>query len=552
MLIRLLAAGLVLVLQWGDATFFAGRIAAASDRRVQDEIGAQLDEVRRSLLPVLPAPEQTDLAALYDRSQGSPLWIDISGALTDRARAALTLLAEAGAEGLDPAVYGHPVLADLIARLDGPDPEPDRAALAARAEVFLSLGVLRYLRHLHLGRVDPRALGLQISAPAEPHDFADFLRAAVDRGDLQAAAAELAPPFAQYDLLRAALARYRALAAAPPPAPPFEATVRPGDVSVHLPALRQLLVALGDLPADTPVPFSGVYDDALSAGVARFQRRHGLDTDGVIGASTAAALRVPLSWRVRQLELALERLRWLPDLSRDRLIAVNIPMFQLWAWDQVPSGDPPALAMSVIVGRTLDARTPVFAERMQYLVFRPYWNVPYSILKSEILPELQRDPAYLLREDLEIVDGAGDTAPVLAGTPDDIARLGTGGVRLRQRPGPENALGLVKFMFPNTNDVYMHDTPARVLFERSRRDFSHGCIRVQDPVALAEWAMAPDRTWTRDRILAAMNGAPNTRVDLPRPVQVIIFYTTAAALPDGAVHFAEDLYGQDGELDRAL
>jgi murein L,D-transpeptidase YcbB/YkuD len=295
-----------------------------------------------------------------------------------------------------------------------------------------------------------------------------------------------------------------------------------------------------------------VYDEATRAGVARFQRRHGLTADGVIGSATAKALQVPLSWRVRQIELALERLRWLPDLSRERLIAVNIPMFQLWAWDRVPSHDPPALTMSVIVGRSLDSRTPVFAERMQYVVFQPYWNVPLSILQNELLPQIRRDPGYLARENMEIVDGAGDHAPVLAGTTDDIARLGTGNVRVRQRPGPENALGLVKFMFPNRNDVYMHDTPARVLFGRARRDLSHGCIRVQDPVALANWVLGSDRTWTRERIVAAMNGTPNRRVDLPQPVQVVIFYTTAAALPDGTVQFADDLYGQDGALDRAL
>jgi murein L,D-transpeptidase YcbB/YkuD len=546
MAIQWLVAGLILVLiQWGDA----GRLAPTPVVAHAD-LSPLFAEARQTQGAARLAPEEADLVALYAPAPGTPLWMDASGARTARARAGLGLIEQAGSEGLDPADYGAPELAALAARLE--ESPSDRAMLAARFDVLLSLGVLRYFRHVHLGRVDPQTLGLQIPAATDAHDFAALLHSAIGQDRLAAAAADLAPPLAQYQWLRTALARYRSMAAAAPAAPDFDGTVHPGDVFAGLPALRRLLVTLGDLPADTPLLSSHVYDTTISAGVARFQRRHGLAADGVIGLATAKALQVSLSWRVRQIELALERLRWLPDLSRERLIAVNIPMFHLWAWDRVPSADPPALAMSVIVGRALDSRTPVFAERMQYLVFQPYWNVPLSILRSEILPEIRRDPEYLAREHMEIVDGASDRAPVLSGTPDDIARLGTGSVRLRQRPGPENALGLVKFMFPNRNDVYMHDTPARALFDRARRDFSHGCIRVQDPVALAEWVLAPDRAWTRDRIVAAMNGAPNTRVDLAQPVQVVIFYTTAAALPDGTVQFADDVYGQDGALDRAL
>jgi murein L,D-transpeptidase YcbB/YkuD len=295
------------------------------------------------------------------------------------------------------------------------------------------------------------------------------------------------------------------------------------------------------------------YDETMAAGIARFQERHGLAPDAVIGRATQAALAVPLTWRVRQVELALERLRWLPDLSAGRLMAVNIPMFRLWAWDRAPSATPPALSMAVIVGRALDTRTPVFADRMEYVVFRPYWNVPQSILMNEILPAVRQDADYLARENLEIVSGPADASAVLAPTAEHIAELGQSGVRLRQRPGAGNALGLIKFMFPNRNDVYMHATPTPRLFQPSRRDFSHGCIRVEDPEALAAWALGGDPSWTPEAILAAMNGPANRRVDLSEPIQVVIFYTTAVVLPeDGRVHFAADIYGQDPRLDRAL
>jgi murein L,D-transpeptidase YcbB/YkuD len=205
------------------------------------------------------------------------------------------------------------------------------------------------------------------------------------------------------------------------------------------------------------------------------------------------------------------------------------------------------------VGRALRTQTPVFVEEMRHVVFRPYWNVPPSILRNEILPVLARDAGYLKRQNMEIVSGAGDDADVLAVTPENIARLRQGTARLRQRPGPDNALGLVKFVFPNDENVYMHGTPAQQLFARSRRDFSHGCVRLEDPVALAQWVLSDQPEWTRERILAAMAGPAPRQVNLSRPLRVILFYTTAAVMPDdGTVRFAEDIYGHDAKLARAL
>jgi len=313
-------------------------------------------------------------------------------------------------------------------------------------------------------------------------------------------------------------------------------------------------VALGDLPAGTVAATgSTVYPSALVDGVKRFQRRQGLAQDGIIGRSTHAALRIPIASRVRQIELALERLRWLPHLGEQRLVAINIPMFRLWAWDEIPPNGDPLFVMDVIVGRALRTQTPVFVEQLQEVIFRPYWNVPSSIVRHEILPRFDRDPEYLRREQMEIVLGPGDDARVVAETPENLVRLRSGTLRLRQRPGPQNALGLVKFVFPNTENVYMHGTPAQTLFSRSRRDFSHGCVRVENPIALAEWALKEQPDWSRDRIVSAMNGTRAIHVLLPRPIQVVLFYTTAAVMPDdGTIHFAEDIYLHDVLLDRAL
>lgn len=561
----LFVCGLLVVLgQWGDAGQGSDALRASPprfDRAPAPQSPPNSDEEMRQALAAaartraggLSSAEQQDLAALYGTAEGVPVWVDRWGRPTDRARIGLALLERAADEGLDPADYD---VVDLAARAAGIGQATAASASAAAFDVAMSAAVLRYFRHLHLGRVDPRSLGLQIDVPSDGHDLAAVLRDAVDRDRLREAAAELAPPLAQYRALRGMLVRYRALAVqtAGEAPPMFAETLRPGEAFADLAALRRLLVTVGDLPPDTPLAASGIYAETIAAGVRRFQARHGLEDDGVIGRATAAALRVPLAWRVRQIELALERLRWLPDLSGGRLVAVNIPMFRMWAWDSVPSDDPPALSMAVIVGRALNTRTPVFADRMEYVVFRPYWNVPSSILRNEMIPAIRRDPGYLARQDLEIVRGQADSSPVLDPTPEHIAELGRGGVRIRQRPGPANALGLVKFMFPNQNDVYMHSTPAPQLFRQSRRDFSHGCIRVEDPVALAEWVLKhDDPQWTRDRVVSALNGAPNQRVNLPRPIQVVIFYTTAVVTPeDGAAHFAEDVYGQDERLDKAL
>jgi murein L,D-transpeptidase YcbB/YkuD len=256
--------------------------------------------------------------------------------------------------------------------------------------------------------------------------------------------------------------------------------------------------------------------------------------------------------RVRQIELALERLRWLQPLRDEHVIVVNIPMFRLWAFDGSRPQSAPELTMNVIVGRAWKTQTPLLEGRMTNVVFRPPWNVPSSIVRGEILPKLQRDPAYLAKEDMEILIGEGVRERAVPLSAAAIEQLRRGVARIRQRPGPRNALGLVKFVFPNDADVYMHGTPQQALFQKARRDFSHGCVRVEDPVALAEWVLTGNGDWPKERIERAIDGAASQTVMPVASVHVILFYTTAAVMPDGTMQFAEDVYGFDAKLERAL
>ena len=275
---------------------------------------------------------------------------------------------------------------------------------------------------------------------------------------------------------------------------------------------------------------------------------------GLVAPTHAELMTAPYSKRIRQIELTLERWRWLPSFDTPPII-VNIPQFRLFAFQTTRDRKADILQMDVIVGRTFPRlRTPVFAGDLKYVVFRPYWDIPYSITQHEMLPDIRRKPGFMARQHLELVDGPGDAAPVVPASPLSIQLLAQGKLRLRQQPGEDNALGLVKFMLPNPYNVYLHSTPAHRLFAQSRRAFSHGCIRVSDPVALANHVLrnaAGD--WTPETIVAAMNGTTaSLRVNLRTPIRVLILYGTALATEDGAVMFFDDIYGHDRRLETLL
>jgi len=494
---------------------------------------------------------RAELIELYGPVGFTPIWTDGSGTLRDSALDAVRLLESSAADGLEPADYGLVELRAMLATRTSRRVPPE---LIAPLDVALSERLLRYLQDLHFGRIDPRAVGFLLNVPRDGHDFPTLLRDAVAARRLVDVAHAWAPRGPEYPALVVALARYREMASRERhDLPRFSRSVHPGERWDGAPALHARLVLLGDLPGGMPVQALEVYDGPLVEGVRRFQRRHGLEPDGVLGAKTMTQLAVPLAWRVRQLELAMERLRWLPHRSEERLIVVNIPMFRLFAWDTIPPAGAPSFSTRVVVGRAFGGRTPVFSAALTEIVFRPYWNVPGSIVRKEILPKLARDPGYLDREQMEVVDGQRDDSPVVAATAENLLQARKGLLRIRQRPGPKNALGLIKFSFPNEHDVYMHGTPAQALFARSRRDFSHGCVRVEDPVGLAEWVLGAQPGWDRERILGAKDAAESSRVPVKVPLRVILLYSTAAVLLEsGEVAFADDIYQHDQSLDLAL
>jgi murein L,D-transpeptidase YcbB/YkuD len=519
-------------------------------------LGAFLTDPKGPL--VASKDDRTALAGIYPPGAEAPLWLGPDLRPTETATAALALLNDAEAEGLEPPAYSAPMLTAKAAMLAAGASIPSESA---SFDISMSLSMMRYLRQFHRGRVNPREIGFLVSLPEDPHDYAELVREAATQSRLKEVLATVMPPLVQHRALRSMLPKYRALAlvdgATLPRLPRAPAkSIKPGGTTPApaLEILRTRLIAMGDLP-ETAAPLADptLYDGEIVEGVKRFQFRHGFENDGILGNATWAALSVPLSWRLRQIELAMERMRWLPHLGERAFVAVNVPLFRLFAWEKVPESGVPDFEMGVIVGKALNTRTPVFLEEMTHLIFQPYWNVPKSILHSELLPILRRDLGYLTRQHMEMVDGQGDDAKVVEPTSDNVDRLARGELRLRQRPGPKNALGQVKFMFPNDENIYLHSTPAPELFGRARRDFSHGCVRVEDPVALAMWALKDQPEWTREKIVAAMNGEPSFKVSLTKPIRVVLYYVTATVMPDTrSIHFAEDIYKQDPKLDQAL
>lgn len=460
-----------------------------------------------------------------------------------QARTALALLADAPSHGLDPLDYGVPALRRALESMPAPD---------ARLDQALSQAMRRYLTDLHDGRLGPEQRARHgATLQRAPFDAAGALRAALALQELPQAVRRAVPPLGQYERLREVLARYRALtahAAWQQPLPALPRALEPGQPWPGLPLLAERLVALGDAPGG--LQGGATYDAPLVAAVQAFQRRHGLSPDGVVGRATWAALQVPPEARVRQLELALERLRWTPLLTGPRMIVVNIPEFVLRAYEV--QGDRIAVRaqMNVIVGKALDTRTPLIHEDLRRIEFQPYWNVPASIARKELVPRLRRDPGYWAREGFEFVGGGGAADPVLDEV--KLQAVLAGALRIRQRPGPRNALGDIKFVFPNRDAIYLHHTPSVGLFDRARRDFSHGCIRVEQPVALAAFALQGAAGWDEARIRASMSPeTPPGTVALAQPIPVVIAYGTAL-VKENKVHFFEDLYGHDRALDAAL
>lgn len=451
------------------------------------------------------------------------------------ARQALALLADAPSHGLQAQDYGVAALA--------------RSLDAGAAGAPLEAALLRYLHDLHAGRIDPRRIHPELPPLRRgPFDAAATLKRALDSARLADAVAAAVPQVPLYEQLRAALAECRRLGAHPAWASPLPPLPRSGKADAAWPGwalVQGRLQAWGDAPAE-----DGGGGAGLQAALAAFQRRHGLAVDGVLGRASWDALQVrPLS-RARQIELMLERLRWTPLWLGPRMIVVNIPEYVLRAYEVVDGHIRVQLTMKVVVGKAAATRTPLISEDLRSIEFSPLWNLPLSIVRNELAPRLQRDLAHWAREGYEFVGPGGRVETALSA--DRLAAVLAGsGWRIRQRPGPRNALGGIKFVFPNRQAIYLHHTPAVALFERARRDFSHGCIRIEQPAALAQWVLRDQPGWDAARIGAAMAAGKSSTLALDAAIPVLIAYGTAL-VKDGRMHFHDDVYGLDRRLDAAL
>jgi murein L,D-transpeptidase YcbB/YkuD len=496
-----------------------------------------------------PASEQNaeDLALLarfYQERQMRPLWVS-DHAVTARGRELAAVLEAADWDGLDPADYGAPAIEGLLDSTNADD--------LAELELRLSLGLIHFASDLASGRLEPSKINPELFVYPQNVDHAEVVRAAADAPDIGAFVARFAPAQDEYRRLKAALADFRARAATGSwGVVPEGPTLEPGMIDPRVAMLRARLDASND-PEEVRLAAvaSGapeLYDDDLKAAVLRFQERHGLAPDGRVGPKTLAALNVPIEQRIRQMVLNLERRRWMPDDRGQRYVFVNLADFELKLVDEPKT----VFDTRVVVGAPYH-RTPVFSADMTYVEINPYWNVPPGIARNELLPKIKANPGYLAANRFELLSDWGDGAAALDPWSVDWSKItpATFTYRLRQGPGDGNALGRIKFMFPNRFNVYLHDTPARHLFDKAERSFSHGCIRVYQPEAFAAVVLAPDG-WSQDRIYQAIKSGERMIVTLKKPLPVHIAYLTAWVNKDGTVNFRNDVYGRDAILAAAL
>ncbi len=433
----------------------------------------------------------------------------------------------------------------LLARNEKPD-----AGKIISLEFLLSDAYLVYAAHLLNGRVNPETLHAEEwTIYPSRFNLAKHLTQALAGSDFEGSLRSLLPAQSGYSRLKTALVVFRALAEKGGwPAVPGDGKLEKGMKNERVPALRARLKVTGELPASADAA-SDLFDEALEAAVKRFQLSHGLFDDGIVGARTLRALNVPAERRVRQIELNLERWRWLPQNLGNPYIMVNIAGY----WLEVVENATPVLTMKIIVG-TAYQKTPVFSGKMTYIEMNPYWNVPHSIATEETLEKIQKDPkAFFAKENMKVFKAGQNGEEV---SPDSInwSALSENNFpyRLRQEPGPRNPLGRIKFMFPNKHSVYLHDTSDPQLFRKERREFSHGCIRIEKPMELADFVMRGSKEWSRKKIEEVLKTRETTVAYLPKPISVHILYFTAWGNGDGTVHFLEDIYRRDERLDRAL
>lgn len=495
-----------------------------------------------STSPVIASMDRC-LSTVYHATGNIPLWVTDSGP-TERAALAVNFLRAAATEGLRPEDYATVEITRLW-------PSKNTADLAL-LDTLITYNLLLYAHDVSYGQLESHAANPRIFYDTGRQDFDPITttKTLIAAPNLSAYLASLPPSHQHYKALKTALQSYRELAAAGGwKSIPSGKTLHPGEVDPRVPAIRIRLHITGDLEKiDKTDTF---YDKSLKNAVSTFQKRYGLEADGVIGAQTIAAMNIPAKRLVSQIIVNMTRWRWQARDLGDKYVLVNIAGYNLKA---VEKGNI-VMDMPVIVGE-LENQTPIFSDRIQYLDFNPFWVITRTIASKEELPRLQKNPRYLVDRKVRLFSSWDSDAVEIDSTkinwnsisPAQMARY-----RLRQDPGPLNALGRVKFVFPNRFAIYMHDTPKHDLFSQSTRNFSHGCIRVSDPLALAAFALGEEKQdWTAEKIKATIDTGKRKVVQLTVPLSVHLTYQTTWVDKDGTIHFNRDVYGRDTELSLAL
>ena len=488
------------------------------------------------------------MSEFYRKRSYRPAWSDGDGPARQSYELAAALRA-ASLEGLNPSDYDVDTLEVRIRRLERNNllSEAPPAAALANLDLRLTYTYFQYANHLLNGRASMATVDPDWITSPRDVDLVGNLQVATVRGGVRRALLGLLPLDPDYHRLKDVLVVYSGIAR--------EggwgfihsgATLRLGRVDPRVPLLRTRLRASGDLSNGGR---DRTFDRALERAVMVFQMRHGLEPTGIVDQATLDALNVPVGARVRQIQLNMARRRWLPmDLGR-RYVVVNVPDFTL----DVMEGDRSVLHMRVVVGKR-GSPTPLFSDKITYVELNPYWNIPRDIAKNEIVPLIRDDNSYLEQNQIKVLSGPQEGAAEVDPSDVDWGKVGDedSPYLLRQEPGPANPLGKIKFMCPNEHGVYLHDTPAGHLFDLKERDFSHGCIRVERPMELAEYLLRGTAEGSRDRIQALIDSGERKAIRLPEPVPVHILYWTAWVNDKGTVQFRDDLYGHDQRLDEAI
>ncbi len=513
-------------------------VMLATPLHAQNDVVA--DELRTIITTGISTPGADDdderliqIFTFYEERSYKPLWFRDTGPKT-KGIIFLRVLKNSVADGLDPKNYR---VEEIESRIASKEPRK-----LAEAEILMARAMIDYGRDLSAGRVEPRKADKELYIYPKGPGAVTLLDGAELAEDIEPYLASLAPKTDNYARLKEILAQYRAVAAVGGWTPvPGGETLKEGMQDPRVPVLRARLEETGDLEANAHE--GDVFAGSIIDAVKSFQIRHGLDVDGAVGPDTLKNLNVTIHQRISQMELNLERRRWMEDNLGDRYVFVNLADQEL----KVVDGDKTVHAARTVVGK-LYHRTPVFSKQMQYIVINPYWNVPSSIATKEYLPKLKQDPGYLRRQNIRILKGKSEIDPYSV---DWRLVNGKFPFRLRQDTGAKNALGRVKFMFPNQFNVYIHDTPSKSLFAKASRFYSHGCIRVQHPLDLAT-VLLGTQGWTKSKINQTVANGAKRIVKLKKKIPVHITYLTSWVNKDGRVHFRKDIYGRDKRLAAAL